>query len=86
MLRNSAFRDIWMPMLVLAGLLASIVAGIVRVAGAQEFPTPLAISILWAGYQATPPALVCIPLSLALVICTEAWSLVIARRSVRYRV
>ena len=57
-LRNSAFRDIWMPLLVLGFLIASIVGGLVKIGTAYTFPTPLAISILWAGYQAVPPFLV----------------------------
>lgn len=47
-----------MPTLVLGVLLASIIGGLVRIAQAYDIPTPLAISILWASYQAIPPFLV----------------------------
>ena len=57
-LSNSAFRDIWMPSLVFGFLLASIIGGIVKIIQSFDFPTPLAISILWASYQAVPPFLV----------------------------
>ena len=52
-----------MPTLVLAFLLASIVGGIIKISVAIDFPTPLAISLLWAGYQIIPPFLVSLHLS-----------------------
>ncbi len=58
LLVNSAFRDLWIPISVLGFLMASIVGGIVKISQDYDFPTPLAISILWAGYQAIPPFLV----------------------------
>lgn len=47
-----------MPCLVFGFLLASIIGGIVKISQSYDFPTPLAISILWAAYQAVPPFLV----------------------------
>lgn len=47
-----------MPGLVLGFLFASIIGGLVKISQAYDFPTPLAISLLWAGYQTIPPLLV----------------------------
>ena len=58
LLANSAFRDIWIHIIVIAWLAASIIGGIVKISKAYDFPTPLAISILWAAYQIIPPLLV----------------------------
>lgn len=57
---NSALRDVWIHILVIAWLATSITGGIIKIVNSYDFPTPLAISILWAGYQIIPPFLVCV--------------------------
>lgn len=58
LMANNAFRDIWIHLIVIGWLGASIIGGIIKISLAYDFPTPLAISILWAGYQIIPPSLV----------------------------
>ena len=58
MLMNTAFRDLWMPGLCFALLLATIVTGLVKLFTGATVSSPIAISIVWALYAIIPPFLV----------------------------
>ena len=49
-LQNSALRDLWMAILTAGGLLASAIAGTVKLANGPTLRSPLAISVLWCVY------------------------------------
>lgn len=56
-LQNSALRDLWVAVLTVGGLLASAIAGTVKLASGPTLRSPLAISVLWCVYAALPPLL-----------------------------
>ena len=51
-LQNSALRDLWVALLTSAALLASAIAGTVKLANGPTLRSPLAISVLWCLYGA----------------------------------
>ena len=53
-----AVRDLWIHILVVLALGATILAGLIKLFHGTYISTPLAISILWAIYNIIPPALV----------------------------
>lgn len=57
-LANSAIRDLWMPTLQFLLLTISIAVGFWQLLVAPTLLSPLAISLLWAIYNAIPPYLI----------------------------
>ena len=55
---NTAFRDLWMPGLCFCLLMASVGEGLKQLFTSASVTSPLAISVIWAIYNAIPPGLV----------------------------
>ena len=55
---NKAIGDLWMPAVCFVLLLASIGQGLKQLFTSGSVTSPLAISIIWAVYNAIPPFLV----------------------------
>ena len=55
---NTAFRDLWMPGLCFLLLMASVGEGLYQLFTTASVTSPLAMSVIWAIYNAVPPALV----------------------------
>ncbi len=55
---NTAFRDLWMPALCFCILAASVGEGLYQLFTTATITSPLAMSVIWAVYNAIPPGLV----------------------------